>query len=119
MVLHSRPEEWLLTSGSSHPDNKEKTTFSMDQGLWHFTVMPFGLCNAPATFERLMEMVLRGFTYDSCLVYLDNMIVIGRMFQEYLLIVFRWFQEACLKLNPEKCQLLQKEVWYLWAYCIT
>jgi hypothetical protein len=78
--------------------------------------MPFGLCNAPATFERLMETVLRGLTYDSCLVYLDDVIVIGCTFEEHLIIlrkVFQRFREACLKLNPEKCQLLQKEVRYL------
>jgi len=46
--------------------------------------MPFGLCNAPATFERLMESVLRGLTYEACLVYLDDVIVIGRTFQEQL-----------------------------------
>jgi hypothetical protein len=62
--------------------DKEKTAFSTGQGLWQFTVMPFGLCSAPATFERLKESVLRGLTNDSCLVYLDDVIVIGRTFQE-------------------------------------
>jgi hypothetical protein len=99
-----------------HPDDKEKTAFSTGQGLWQFTVMPFGLCNAPATFERLMETVLRGLIYDSCLLYLDDVIVIGRTFEDHLLNlrkVFQRFREACLKLNPDKCQLLQKEVRYL------
>jgi hypothetical protein len=70
--------------------------------LWQFTVMPFGLCNAPATFERLMETVLRGLTYDSCLVYLDDVIFIGRTFEEHLhnlRKVFQRFREACLKLT--------------------
>jgi hypothetical protein len=50
-----------------HLDNEEKVLFSMGQGLWQFTVMPFGLCNAPATFERLMESIIRGLTsHVSC-----------------------------------------------------
>jgi hypothetical protein len=99
-----------------NPDDKDKTAFSTGQRLWQFTVMPFGLCNVPATFERLMEAVLRGLTYDSCLVYLDDVIVIGRTFQENILNlrkVFEQFREARLKLNPRKYQLLQKEVKYL------
>jgi hypothetical protein len=78
--------------------------------------MPFALCNAPATFERLMETVLRGLTYESCLVYLDDVIVIGSTFEEHLLNlrkVFERFRDARLKLNPGKCHLLQREVKYL------
>jgi hypothetical protein len=75
-----------------HPDDKEKTAFSTGQGLWQFTVMPLGLCNTPATFERLMETVLRGLTYDSCLVYLDDVIVFGRTFQEHILNLRKVFE---------------------------
>jgi pyrimidine operon attenuation protein/uracil phosphoribosyltransferase len=46
--------------------------------------MPFGLCIAPASFERLTESVLRGLIYDACLVYLDDIIVIGRTLQQHL-----------------------------------
>jgi hypothetical protein len=96
-----------------HPEHKEKTAFSTGQGLWQFMVMHFGLCNAPATIERLMEAVLRGLTYEACLVYLDDVIVIGCTFQEQLdnlRKVFQRLQEAHLKLNPEKYQLFRKEV---------
>jgi hypothetical protein len=88
----------------------------MGQGLWQFTVMPFGLCNAPATFEGLMVTVLRGLTYDSCLMYFYDVIVINCKFQEHLLNLqkmFHQFREARLKLNPEKCQFFQKEVRFL------
>jgi hypothetical protein len=64
---------------------------------------------------------LRGVTYDSCFVYLDNVIVIGRTFQEHVLAlrkVFQRFREARLNLNPEKCHLLQEEVRYLGHTCI-
>jgi hypothetical protein len=63
-----------------HPKDKEKTAFSTGQGLCQFTVIPFGLCNATAAFALLMESVLRGLTYDACLLYLHDVIVIGRLF---------------------------------------
>ncbi|GBM09386.1 Retrovirus-related Pol polyprotein from transposon 297 [Araneus ventricosus] len=50
------------------PEDREKTAFTTGQGLWQFKVMPFGLCNAPATFERLMETVLLGLSTEACLV---------------------------------------------------
>jgi hypothetical protein len=68
-----------------------------------------------------METVLRGVPYDSCLLYLDDMIVIGRTFQEHLLNlwrVFQRFQEACLKLNPVKFKLAEGSM-VPWAYCVT
>ncbi|GBO06588.1 Retrovirus-related Pol polyprotein from transposon 297, partial [Araneus ventricosus] len=66
------------------PEDSEKTAFPTGQGLWQFKVMPFGLCNAPATFERLMETVLRGLPSEACLVYLDDIIIVGRTFEEHL-----------------------------------
>jgi len=64
--------------------DKEKTAFSVGNGLWQFIVMPFGLCNAPATFERLMEKVLYGLIPKICLVYLDDVIIFGKSFSEIL-----------------------------------
>jgi hypothetical protein len=95
------------------PEDMEKTTFSTGQVLCQFTIMLFGFCNAPATFERRMETVLRGLPYDSCHVYLEDVIVTGRTFQVHLLNLRKLFREGHLKLNPRKCKYLQKEVRYL------
>ena len=64
-----------------NPESQEKTAFATHSGLYEFRVMPFGLCNSPATFQRLMENVLAGLTKKSCMVYI---VVIGRTFQEHL-----------------------------------
>lgn len=96
--------------------DKEKSAFSTGDGLWQFTVMPFGLCNAPATFERLMEHVLRGLHWKTCLVYLDDIIVMGKDFDDHLRKlqeVFIRIGAAGLKLSPKKCSLFQREVKYL------
>lgn len=60
--------------------DREKNAFSTHRGLFHWTVMPFGLCNAPATFERLMEGLLGDIQWKHCLVYLDDIIVFGDFF---------------------------------------
>lgn len=64
--------------------DKPNTAFSTKRGLYEFQVMHFGLSNAPATFERLMESVLAGLQWQICLIYLDEIIVIGKSF-EYML----------------------------------
>lgn len=98
------------------PEDKEKTAFSIGNGLWQFNVLPFGLCNAPATFERLMEKVLGKLLSKICFVYLDDVIVFGKTFEKMLLNlkeVFNCFKKANLKVNPEKCNFFSKEVTYL------
>ncbi|XP_053378575.1 uncharacterized protein LOC128548173 [Mercenaria mercenaria] len=97
--------------------DKHKTAFAVQGcGLWQFTVMPFGLCNSPATFERLMERVLAGLTWKQCLVYLDDIIAYSITFDEHLTsldLIFTRMREANLKLSPEKCVLFQKQVGFL------
>ena len=98
------------------PSGKKKTAFSAGGGLWQFRVMPFGLCNAPATFERLMERVLAGLPWSVCLVYLDDIIVHVRTFKgklESLRQVFECLRKAKLKLSPSKCHLFCQQVKYL------
>ena len=65
-------------------EDKEKTAFCTSEGLFEFNVLPFGLCNGPATYQRLMDLVLTGLQWSSCLVYLDDVIVMGLSFQEHL-----------------------------------
>ena len=98
------------------PQDKPKTAFATPDGLFEFNVMPFGLCNAPATFQRLMNMVLAGLQWTNCLVYLDDVIVMGRTFEEHLhnlATVFDRLQEANLKLKPQKCAFAKKQVTFL------
>jgi hypothetical protein len=75
MVLHSGPEEQLLASGST--PRKQGEDYILDG--YGSSVMPFGLCNAPAIFESLMETAFEA-SFTSQVVYLDDMIVIGRIF---------------------------------------
>jgi len=66
------------------PGDREKAAFSTQNGLFQFRVMPFGLCNAPSTFQRLMELVLAGLSWEVCLVYLDDMVIFGHTWEEHL-----------------------------------
>ena len=54
--------------------------------------MPFGLCNGPATFQRLMDLLLVGIQWNSCLVYLDDIIVLGKTFEDHLKHLAQVFQ---------------------------
>ena len=62
----------------------QRSAFATPAGLFQFRVMPFGLCNAPATFERLMSQVLRGLQWDRCLVYIDDILFFGETFDSAL-----------------------------------
>src|SRR5664279_521691 len=78
--------------------------------------MPFGLCNAGATFQRLVDTVLSGLAYKVCLAYIDDIIVFSRSIPEHLVrlrAVLERVRGAGLKLKPKKCFLLQKSVAFL------
>ena len=97
-------------------EDKEKTSFSTGSGLYQFNIMPFGLFNAPAMFERLMERELVGLPWHILLIFLDDIIVHGKSFKEtlkWLWLVFRHLRSANLKLSPKKCVLFQKKVTFL------
>ena len=78
--------------------------------------MPFGLCNAPSTFERLMESVLQGLQWKTCLVYLDDVVIFASTEAEMLKRmdeVFTALSTARLKLKPRKCILFARQTDYL------
>ncbi|UYV75771.1 hypothetical protein LAZ67_13001284 [Cordylochernes scorpioides] len=86
--------------------DREKTAFITPDGLYEFKVMPFGLCNAPATFERMMDTLLRGLKWSMCLCYLDDIVVFSPTFDEHvrrLELVLRCLSKAGLVLNTDKC----------------
>ncbi|UYV84620.1 hypothetical protein LAZ67_X002854, partial [Cordylochernes scorpioides] len=86
--------------------DREKTAFITPDGLYEFRVMPFGLCNAPATFERMMDTVLKGLKWNICLCYLDDIVVYGPSFEEHLKrleVVLECLQQSGLNVNHEKC----------------
>ncbi|GBM56847.1 Retrovirus-related Pol polyprotein from transposon 297 [Araneus ventricosus] len=93
--------------------DREKTACVTPEGLYEFKVMPFGLCNAPATFERMMDNLLRHLKWSMCLCYLDDIIVFSETFKDHisqLRIVLKCIQEAGLVLNPKKCLFAAREV---------
>jgi hypothetical protein len=84
-------------------ESRQKTAFITRYGLFEHTPMGFGLCNAPATFQRAMQLVLRGLTWTQVLVYLDDIIVLGKSFENGLRnlrnLLYR-FRDFNLKLKP-------------------
>lgn len=93
--------------------DKEKTAFITPDGLYQFKVMPFGLCNAPATFERMMDSLLRGFKWSTCLCYLDDVIVFSSSFAAHLTHlsdILALFRQAGLQLNSSKCHFGQRRI---------
>ena len=93
-----------------------KTAFVTRNGLFEYVRMPFGLCNAPATFQRIIELALRWLQWTSCLIYLDDIIIFGKDFDEHisrLKSVLERITLSGLKLRPDKCHLFKEEVTFL------
>lgn len=89
----------------------EKTAFSTSDGHYEYLRMPFGLKNAPATFSRLMNLVLSGLQGSQCFTYLDDVIIYASSLEEHnnkLKNVFNRFRTNNLKLQPDKCEFLHK-----------
>ncbi len=96
--------------------SKELTAFTTHYGLYEYNRMPFGLKNAPGTFQRLMESVMSSMNWRQCLVYLDDVIVFSRTFDEHLTHLkeaFQAIEDAGLKLKPSKCFFAKPKIKYL------
>ena len=97
-------------------ESREKTAFVTHKGLFEFNVMPFGLMNAPATFQRLMDVVLAGVKWQCCLVYLDDVVIFSPTFEQHmtdLRNVFQALRTANLTVKLPKCQFCRREMKYL------
>ena len=99
-----------------NPADKEKTAFNTDHGHYQYRRMPFGLKNAPSTFQRVMDNILRGLLNKICLVYLDDIIVFASNLKEHLdrlNLVFDRLNRANFKIQLDKCEFLKREVAFL------
>ncbi len=99
-------------------ESREKTAFVTYNGFYEFRVMPLDLCNAPATFQRLLQRILSGFGGDNqfCSGYMDDILVYFKSGEEHithLKQVFDRLWQPGLKLHPEKCQFARPKVRYL------
>ncbi len=94
-------------------EDREKTAFNSGQGLYQFKSMPMGLTNVPVTFQRVMELVLRGLPWHICMVYLDDILIYSSSFEAHLSAlreVFSRIGAAGLRLNARKCHLARNHV---------
>lgn len=100
-----------------HEDHKERTAFTVGPlGFYEFQRMPFGLCNSPATYQRLMDECLVDLNHQICHVYLDDVIITGPTFEEHLKrisAVLQRLQDCGMKVAPKKCQIFKTSVKYV------
>lgn len=112
--LDVRSAYWQVPMAES---SKQYTAFTVpNRGLFQFTRMPFGLHNAPATWQRLIDNVLGHDLEPHVFVYLDDVVIVSQTFEQHLLIldeVFRRLREAKISVSIEKCQFCRHQMKYL------
>lgn len=95
--------------------DKEKTAFCTPFGLFEYNRMPFGLCNAPSTFQRLMERIFGDQRFQSLLLYLDDIVIFSGSFEQHiqrLEMILGRLQQKNLKLKFQKCNFFKERVNY-------
>jgi len=112
-VMDLQAGYWQLEVAS---EDRHLTAFITKYGLFEYTKMPFGLCNAPSTFQRCMELIFRGMQWKTLLIYLDDIILYSSNLESHfdkLGEVLSRLIKTGLKLKPSKCEFLKDEVVYL------
>ena len=100
----------------AHPDTQEKLAFTTHRGLFQPVVQPFGPRGGVAHFSRIMSALLGSLQWHMLLIYLDDLLIFSRTFEEHLSrlgLVFKILIEANLKLKPSKCSLCKRSVNFL------
>ena len=95
-----------FTELSIKPDNREKLAFRSHQGLYQFRRMPFSYRNGPAVFQRVMQGILAPFLWIFALVYIDDIVIFSKSFEDHLVhveLVLKAIKEAKFTLSPNKC----------------
>ena len=93
--------------------DRKKTAFVTTDGLYQLNVLPFGLSNAPASFQRTINSILGALRWDITLVYLDDIIIYSKSFDAHVRHidqVLTALEKANVKLNPAKCSLVRKQL---------
>lgn len=98
------------------PESIEKTAFTVNNGHFEYLRMPFGLKNAPSTFQRVMDNVLREYLHKFCFVYMDDVVIFSKSLQEHIWhiqLIFSKLREFNLKVQLDKSEFLSKNVEFL------
>ena len=108
----------IFPNGQCPMEEKDKaqTVFTTRTGQYKFNKMPFGLCGAPATFQRLMHIILKMDNCLQCLIYLDDVLIFRRTFDEHLErmnTVLQIFRDSGIKLSPKKWNFFQTKLNFL------
>lgn len=98
------------------PKDIQKTAFNVENGHYEYLRMPFGLKNAPPTFQRVMDNLLKGLQGKICFVYMDDIVIYSTSLQEHMVnlqTVFQRLRETNFKIQLDKSEFLKKEVQFL------
>ena len=97
-------------------ESQNVTAFVTPMGLYKWKRLPMGLASAPGAFQNLMELIMSGLSYEVALVYLDDIIIFGRSFEEHLNrldLVLGRLKDAGLKIKGSKCRFFQEKIHFL------